>query len=116
MGSNADMETRADSQPVHAFVLGANHLTASVALRDRLLIPDEELPEFCRALLQVPGMREAVVLSTWNRSEIYGISAQPSVSRPLIERLWGAAKGVSEDEIRNHGYFHSQGDSVRHLF
>ncbi|HKP94293.1 MAG TPA: glutamyl-tRNA reductase [Fibrobacteria bacterium] len=115
MGSIVDMETR-DDAPVHAFVLGANHLTASVALRDRLLFSEGELPEFCRALMQVPGMREAVVLSTCNRSEIYGISAQPSLSRPLIERLWGAAKGVSEDEIRNHGYFHSQGDSVRHLF
>ncbi|MDB5051721.1 MAG: glutamyl-tRNA reductase [Fibrobacteres bacterium] len=110
------METREEQVPIHAFVLGANHLTASVALRDKLLFSEEELPEFCRALLQVPGMREAVVLSTCNRSEIYGISAQPSVSRPLIEKLWGAAKGVSEDEIRNHGYFHSQGDSVRHLF
>ena len=116
MGSTADMGPREDAVPVHAFVLGANHLTASVSLRDRLLFTEEELPEFCRALLQIPGMREAVVLSTCNRSEIYGISDQPALSRPLIEKLWGAAKGVSEDEFRNHGYFHSQGDSVRHLF
>ncbi len=110
------MQDREDTAPAHAFVLGANHLTASVALRDKLLFREEELPEFCRALMQVPGMREVVVLSTCNRSEIYGISAQPSVSRPMIEKLWGSAKGVSEDEIRNHAYFHSQGDSVRHLF
>ncbi len=110
------MEKRPDNVPAHAFVLGANHLTASVSLRDRLLFSEAELPEFCKALLQVPGMREVVVLSTCNRSEIYGISSQPVQNRPLIEKLWGAGKGVSEDEIRNHGYFHSQRDAVRHLF
>jgi glutamyl-tRNA reductase len=110
------MEKRPDNTPAHAFVLGSNHLTASVSLRDRLLFSHTELPEFCRALLQVPGMREVVVLSTCNRSEIYGISSQPAQSRPLIEKLWGAGKGVSEDEIRNHGYFYTQGEAVRHLF
>ena len=110
------MDKRPDSSPAHAFVLGSNHLTASVSLRDRLLFSHTELPEFCQALLQVPGMREVVVLSTCNRSEIYGISSQPAQSRPLIEKLWGAGKGVSEDEIRNHGYFYTQGEAVRHLF
>jgi glutamyl-tRNA reductase len=36
--------------------------------------------------------------------------------RPIIEKLWGDRKGVSEDEIRNHSYFHAQGEAVRHLF
>lgn len=102
--------------PPQAFVLGANHLTASVALRDKLLFSESELPDFSRALLAVPGMLEVVVLSTCNRSEIYAISDQPSQARAFVEKIWGASKGVSEDEIRNHGYFHTQGDAVRHLF
>ena len=113
------METRRnaqENQTAQAFVLGANHQTASVTLRDRLLFSESELPDFCEALLKIPGMGEVVVLSTCNRSEIYGISTQPLVTRPLIEKLWGAGKGVSEDEIRNHGYFYSQHDAVRHLF
>jgi glutamyl-tRNA reductase len=112
----AAMDAREDNLPAQAFVIGANHLTASVALRDKLLFSEEELPEFCKALLQVPGMREVVVLSTCNRSEIYGIGSQPAQVRPLVEKLWGASKRVSEDEIRNHGYFHTQGEAVRHLF
>ena len=84
------MDKRPDNSPAHAFVLGSNHLTASVSLRDRLLFSHTELPEFCRALLQVPGMREVVVLSTCNRSEIYGIflAAGPE-SRPLIRKAMG---------------------------
>lgn len=122
MGSAADSqrETSRTSRPETAvpqpFVVGANHLTASVSLRDRLLISEKDLPEFCERLLGLPGVREVVVLSTCNRSEIYGIADQPSQGRAEVEKMWGNAKGVSEDEIRTHGYFHSQGDAVRHLF
>ncbi len=98
------------------FVLGANHLTASVSLRDRLLFSDTELPDFSRSLLAVPGIREVVVLSTCNRSEVYGISDQPVQNRVQVEALWGASKGVSEDELRNHGYFYTHTDAFRHLF
>lgn len=98
------------------FVLGINHLTASVSLRDRLLFPSGELPVFCSKLLECEGLREIVALSTCNRSEIYGITTHPGQARQMVEKLWGSARGVSEDEIRNHGYFHVQGDSVRHLF
>lgn len=99
-----------------SFVLGVNHLTASVALRDRLLIPEEEVPDFRARLLRMDGMREVVALSTCNRTEIYGIASQPTALRSALEKAWGSARGVSEDEIRNHGYFLTQGESVRHLF
>lgn len=98
------------------FVLGVNHLTASVALRDRLLFPENDLPAFCSGLLGIEGVREVVALSTCNRSEIYGVTSQPAAVRASIETLWGSARGVSEDELRNHGYFLTQGASVRHLF
>lgn len=99
-----------------AFVLGVNHITASVSLRDRLLFPEADLPGFCGRLLALEGMREVVALSTCNRTEIYGIAMNTAQARSHVEKLWGSARGVSEDEIRNHGYFHTQGDSVRHLF
>lgn len=98
------------------FVIGVNHLTASVSLRDRLLFPNGELSAFCAKLLEEEGLREIVALSTCNRSEIYGITTVPGQTRQLVEKAWGSARGVSEDDIRNHGYFHLQGDSVRHLF
>lgn len=97
-------------------VLGVNHLTASVSLRDRLLFPEADLPGFCERLLSLEGIREAVALSTCNRSEIYAVAAEPAKARAQVEKLWGSARGVSEDEIRNHGYYHVHGEAVRHLF
>jgi glutamyl-tRNA reductase len=116
MDSRADTRPAPDAAPPQLFVVGANHITASVALRDRLLFSEAELPAFCQALVDAPGMREAVVLSTCNRSEIYAVASHPAQLRPLIEGLWGSKKGVSEDEIRNHTYFYTQGDALRHLF
>ena len=54
------MEAKENPQPA-LFALGANHLTASVALRDRLLISEADLPPFSRAMLQLPGMRPALL-------------------------------------------------------
>ena len=110
------MQPKQETGLYQTFVVGVNHVTASVDLRDRLLFSEAELPDFSRSLLEVEGLRETVVLSTCNRSEIYGISSQPGQNRKIIERLWGDRKGISEDEIRNHSYFHVQGDAIQHLF
>lgn len=104
-----------NAQP-RIFVLGANHLTASVSLRDRLLFDENGMREFAETLLSDGTVREITVLSTCNRSEIYGLAEEPGEVRLRIESAWAARRGISEDEIRNHGYFLVQGEAVRHLF
>ncbi len=108
------------------FVLGVSHRTAPVSLRDRLLLHGDELPAFVDNVLLDGLAGEAVMLSTCNRSEIYGISHAPSAtedSRPdtteLGERIaqaWATRRGVAPDDLREHGYFLSGDEAVRHLF
>ncbi len=100
----------------HTIVIGVNHLTGSVDLRDKLLVKDPEIPEFSKQLLAIPGMREVVVLSTCNRSEIYAITSHPEECRKGLEKVWADKKGISEDEIRNHCYFHVHKPAIAHLF
>ncbi len=104
-----------NAQP-RIFVLGANHVTASVSLRDRLLFNEESIQEFMDAMLREGVVSEIAVISTCNRSEVYGVAAEPREARLKIEQAWAARRGVSEDEIRNHGYFFTQEVAVRHLF
>jgi glutamyl-tRNA reductase len=104
-----------NTQP-RIFVLGANHLTASVSLRDRLLFNEEALQKFMDAMLRDSVVSEIAVLSTCNRSEVYAVAAEPREARLRIERAWAARSGISEDELRNHGYFFTQDEAVRHLF
>jgi glutamyl-tRNA reductase len=101
------------------FVLGVSHRTAPVSLRDQLLFRDDELPAFADGLLKDGHASEAVVLSTCNRSEIYGITGAGPADDGLrgnLEAAWAALRGVAPTALRGHGYFLSGDEAVRHLF
>ncbi|HYB24311.1 MAG TPA: glutamyl-tRNA reductase, partial [Solirubrobacteraceae bacterium] len=51
--------------------LGISHKTAPVALRERLAFSEPEIGEFLRAATATAEVREAVVISTCNRTEVY---------------------------------------------
>jgi glutamyl-tRNA reductase len=95
-------------------------------LRDRLLFRGEELPVFVDDLLGGGVAGEAVMLSTCNRSEIYGIApplaaegystAAHATLRDRLVNEWATRRAVEPDALREHGYFLSGDDAVRHLF
>lgn len=70
--------------PSHLFVLGINHQTAPVAVREQLSFPNSQLREALRHLLNFDGIEGGVILSTCNRSEIY-VSTHSSLF--TVERL-----------------------------
>lgn len=55
-----------------AFIaLGINHKTATVAVRERVAFSPDRMAEALQQLCQENGVREAAILSTCNRSELY---------------------------------------------
>ncbi|HEY3644981.1 MAG TPA: glutamyl-tRNA reductase, partial [Gammaproteobacteria bacterium] len=53
------------------FTLGISHHTAPVAVRELMSFTPEQIPASLRAITALPGVNEAVILSTCNRTEIY---------------------------------------------
>ena len=53
-------------------LIGVNHKTAPIALRERVAIGRDELAEATRALAATPGVAECMIVSTCNRVEIAG--------------------------------------------
>ncbi|MEO6064190.1 MAG: glutamyl-tRNA reductase, partial [Lysobacterales bacterium] len=51
--------------------LGLNHQTAPLELRERVAFPSQDLAPALRALASQAGVREAAILSTCNRTELY---------------------------------------------
>src|SRR3954462_6406390 len=51
-------------------LLGINHKSAPVEVREKLAIPESHLPEAMRRLVLHPGVAEAVIISTCNRVEL----------------------------------------------
>ena len=95
------------------FTLGISHHTAPVAIRERLSFTPEQLPASLRMVMALPGVNEAVILSTCNRTEIYADLADGS-GEALAE--WLAGERSPEDpEVRTRFYRHADDAAVRHL-
>ena len=106
-------------------VIGLSHKTAPVAVRERLAIVPGELEAHVRRLAAAAGMREAVVVSTCNRTEIYGAfsdaeQAQRSV-RELVMELLVAGGPLPSDQspeqiCAEHLYTRERREAIAHLF
>lgn len=96
------------------FCLGLNHQTAPLHLRERLAVPENRAGEVLGQLLEVPGVGEAVVLSTCNRVEIYAAAESPrSAGDRVIATLAG---GPPDPETVSHLYLREGEDAIGHLF
>ena len=94
--------------------LGLNHQTAPVALRERVAFDAAALPAALAALRAQPGVEEAALVSTCNRTEIYAEVAEGAEDVPV--RWLAASQGLEQEALSSYLYRHSDGDAVRHLF
>jgi len=90
------------------WVLGLNHQTAPVELRERVSFAGEALPVALASLREHPQVREAVLLSTCNRTELYAVTDEPSQLNQWLSAQAGNLDG--------HLYQHADGEAIRHLF
>ncbi len=95
------------------FVLGLNHRTASLSLRERLAFGPEKLASALTALCQLDGVREGCLLSTCNRTEIYA-DVEPA-AQAMLRLWWSQFCRVTPDELGACLYQHQEGEAVRHL-
>lgn len=90
------------------WVLGINHQTAPVSLRERVAFDLKSLPAALASLRTLPQVSEAALLSTCNRTEVYAIAENGEV---LSSWLATHAEGLDA-----YLYQHDGADAVRHLF
>lgn len=96
-------------------VVGVNHRTAPLALRERLAFPKGDLPDAVRALRAVPGIAEAVLLSTCNRVELYVLAADARRTTAGITRWLRTARRFPAAGLSKAIYRHEGLEAVRHL-
>jgi glutamyl-tRNA reductase len=95
-------------------VVGLSHKTAPIAVRERLAVGRDELPRLLEQLVATDAVREAVVLSTCNRVEIF---AAPTIGRPLdVTQSFVMSKLVAMggDVARHHLQAKEGQEAVRH--
>ncbi len=94
--------------------VGINHNTAPVEVRERLAFDADSIPETLRSLLKLPGIREAAVLSTCNRTEVTCWSDEGD-QHLIIPEWLSRQHSISKDEITPYLYNHNDSEAVRHL-
>jgi glutamyl-tRNA reductase len=101
--------------PAQLFVVGANHHSSSVMLRDELFVADGAVPEVLREL-KAKGVEQAIVLSTCDRVEIQAAAPQPAkAAEAAIDVLVGRVPEIAED-ARRQFYTLAGEDAARHIF
>jgi len=96
------------------FVLGLNHRSAPIELRERLAIASHELAGLLQRLREDSKSDELVCLSTCNRTEIYVEARNRVGSKDAITRALQHQAGAAA--LSEHLYYHESEEAVRHLF
>lgn len=100
----------------HLLVLGVNHRTAPVEVRERLAYQRQELPGALRRLLQREGIGEALLLSTCNRTEVYAVGPELPSLRSQTERFLVEDRHLSLLSLRPYLLSWEDMEGAAHLF
>jgi glutamyl-tRNA reductase len=101
---------------LHLLLVGISHRTAPVDLRERVDFSARGVSEALRALAQRGSTREAVIISTCNRAEIYTACDDWDATRADLEQFFSEFNRVPSPEVAPHVYDVSDLDAARHLF
>lgn len=94
-------------------VLGVNHKTAPVEVRERFAIPESRLLEATRTLVSCPGIEEGMILSTCNRVELVVRSQNGA---PDVRNCLGRLCNVDPSQYEQYLYEHKATEAIRHVF
>jgi glutamyl-tRNA reductase len=94
------------------YALGLNHHTAPLAIRERVAFQPERLDQALHDLTRSSVVREAAILSTCNRTELYFAAEQPQRAADWLADF----HRMSLNEVAPYLYSHPERDAIRHVF
>jgi glutamyl-tRNA reductase len=102
-------------------LVGINHTTAPIEVRERLAIPPARLADAIRTLTQQPGIHEALILSTCNRVEFLTFqshtnSGAQEPAAPNLLRFLHEYFAIPAATVEPHLYEFREREAIRHLF
>lgn len=94
-------------------LIGINHRSAPVEVRERFAIPEKKLPEALQSLVQYPGVQEGLIISTCNRVEVLaGLKNGDADLRGFLRDYFH----LDPAEFNQHLYEFREQEAVQHLF
>jgi len=97
-------------------LVGLNHRTAPVEVRERLAFGNGRLEPALRELIAVPCILEGAIVSTCNRVEVIACGADAAAVGSALPAFLAREHGVADPALATHLYTHADREAVRHLF
>ncbi|MDH3568490.1 MAG: glutamyl-tRNA reductase, partial [Desulfobacteraceae bacterium] len=97
-------------------LLGLNHKTAPVELRECLAISTDETSIALKAFQELPSVREAMLFSTCNRVEVLMVVQDKTTAVDAVKLFLSELKHLSVSEFEKSLYIHEGDDAVQHVF
>ena len=107
---------KGDKNSMHVIVVGINHKTAPVEIRERLTFEPSQLGD---AMVQLQGKKsilENVILSTCNRTEIYAVVDQIHTGRYYIKEFLSQWFQIEKEEFTPFLFIYEEDGALEHLF
>jgi glutamyl-tRNA reductase len=101
---------------MNILVIGLNHKTASVEIRERLAFNGPKLEEGLLKVRQLPSVNEAGLLSTCNRVEIYLAVGDRLAASEAVNNFIAHFHTIERREFEKSLYVYHNADAVRHVF
>lgn len=96
-------------------LLGINHHTAPLELRERLALDGPGVTALLRDIRSDAAAAEAVMLATCNRTELYVAAEDPAAAESRMRRVFERLAGTCGSLVGAHAYCHAGEQAARHL-
>jgi glutamyl-tRNA reductase len=97
-------------------LIGINHKTAPVELRECIAFTDDESQSALQILTSEPHIKEALLFSTCNRVEVLVVTANKAEAIDATKDYIAEANKIPREEFEDSLYIHEGDEAVRHIF
>ncbi len=97
-------------------IVGLNHKSAPIEIREKLSFPSATIQEPLAKLCSLKAINEGVILSTCNRVEVMGVTNDVDKGLWQMKSFLSSFHSISMSELDPHLYTYSCEEAVRHIF
>lgn len=100
---------------MYTIVVGVNHRTAPVEIREKLSFVETDLPRAMQTLQKEKSILENIIISTCNRTEIYAVADQVHTGRYYVKRFLADWFNMELEDLSPHLLIYENDAAIEHL-
>ena len=110
------MEASLANRAINLLIVGLNHRSAPVEVREQLAFSDGTIETALRRLVDAETVREGAILSTCNRVEVVACATDLNAASEKIKTFLADQQRIARSLLEGYLYTHTGKDAVGHLF